>query len=212
VALGFAATEDVFYLISAYDEQGLGYMLGIWFLRVILTGWNHPMFTAFIGIGLAVARLNPNLLVKITAPILGWAVAVILHGVYNGLLSTAEGGVTLLAFCVSWVGWIAVFAIILWAIRGERARNRKYLADEVNAGILSRRQYELAGSALSPTFTRFSALGSGRYWDTRRFFQVCGELAQKKEQLHKYGEERGNPKRIETLRAELERLAPIART
>jgi RsiW-degrading membrane proteinase PrsW (M82 family) len=212
VALGFAATEDVFYLYSGYEEGGWSYMLGLWFLRVVLTGWNHAAFTACIGIGIAIARLNPNIAVKIAAPILGWVCAVVLHGVYNGFLFSADGANALFAFCVSWAGWLTVLALIVWAIRGERARNRKYLAEELADGILTPRQFELASSALTPTFTRLGALGSGHYRDTRRFFQVCGELAQKKEQLDKFGEERGNTARIRSLRTELASLAQVAQT
>ncbi len=210
VALGFAATEDFFYLFSAYDESGWGALFGLFFVRVILTGWNHAMFTAFTGIGIAVARLNKNVGVKILAPFGGWLIAVILHGTYNGLLSTANA-LALAAFCVSWIGWVAIFAIIIWAIRRERARAKKFLYDEVERGIISPAQYRIATSALAPTFTRLGAIGSKHFWDTRRFYQVCGELAQKKEQLEKFGEERGNAKIIETLRAELQNLAHVAR-
>jgi len=43
---------------------------------------------------------------------------------------------------------------------------------------------------------------------TSRFYQVCGELAHKKEQLAKIGDEGGNTAIIAKLRAELQRLAP----
>lgn len=211
VAIGFAATEDMFYLFMGYDESGWGMLFGLFFLRVVLTGWNHAAFTAFTGIGIALARLNKNVLVKILAPIGGWLCAVILHGTFNGLLSTASGGGALLALCLSWIGWLAIFAIILWAIRIERARARKFLREELERGVISPVQYRVATSALAPTFTRFGALGSGHFWDTRRFYQVCGELAQKKEQLEKYGEERGNAAAIESLQAELGKLASVAR-
>ena len=46
------------------------------FFRVIFTGWNHAAFTAFTGIGIAIARLgNRNLAVKLVAPIVGWFIA-----------------------------------------------------------------------------------------------------------------------------------------
>lgn len=211
VALGFAAMEDFFYLFVGYDENGWGYMFGLFFLRVILTGWNHAAFTAFTGMGIAIARLNNNVLIKILAPVVGWAIAVILHGTFNGLLGTGSGAGAVLALCMSWVGWLAICAIIVWAIAGERARARKFLYDEVAQGVISPAQFRIATSALAPTFTRLGALGSGHYWDTRRFYQVCGELAQKKEQLEKFGEERGNVGAVERLRAELTRLATVAR-
>lgn len=212
VALGFAATEDVFYLFSGYQDQGWSYFFALFVVRVVMTGWNHAVFTAFTGIGIALARLNTNIFVKILAPIGGWACAVILHGTFNALLSTASGAGVILAFCLSWLSWIAMFALIIWAIRIERARNRTYLADEVTLGTISAAQYRAACTALAPTFTRLAALGSGHYWDTRRFFQVCGELAQKKEQLARFGDERGNAKKVRELRAELGKLAAVART
>jgi hypothetical protein len=45
---------------------------------------------------------------------------------------------------------------------------------------------------------------------TARFYQVCGELAHKKEQLKKLGDENGNTVIIEKLRTELAALAPQA--
>lgn len=211
VALGFAATEDTFYLFGGYDEKGWGMLFSLFFLRVLLTGWNHAAFTAFTGIGIAVARLNKNVAVKLLAPFIGWSIAVTLHGTFNGLLSLQNGAGALLALCISWLNWLVVLGIIVWAIGRERARAKKFLSDEVQQGILSPAQYRTATSALAPTFTRLGALGSGHFWDTRRFYQVCGELAQKKEQLEKFGEEPGNAKTVETLRAELQRLAPVAR-
>jgi RsiW-degrading membrane proteinase PrsW (M82 family) len=211
VALGFAATEDWFYLFAGYDEQGWGYMFGLFFVRVVLTGWNHAAFTAFTGLGIAFARLNPNVGIKILAPFGGWLIAVVLHAAFNALLSAENGGAVLLALCVSWLGWLAIFGIMLRAIAGERARAKKFLQDEVQQGVISPAQYRVATAALAPTFTRLGALGSGHFWDTRRFYQVCGELAQKKEQLAKFGDERGNTLLVEKLRAELARLAPLAR-
>jgi hypothetical protein len=54
-------------------------------------------------------------------------------------------------------------------------------------------------------------LTTGTFRATARFYQVCGELAHKKEQLAKLGEESGNTRIIEKLRAELAQLAPQAR-
>ena len=43
----------------------------MFFVRVILVGWQHPFYTAFIGIGLAISRLSRNTSIKIIAPIIG---------------------------------------------------------------------------------------------------------------------------------------------
>jgi hypothetical protein len=57
-----------------------------------------------------------------------------------------------------------------------------------------------------------SALLAGSYIKTARFYQVCGELAHKKEQYAKLGDEQGNTGIIEKLQSELVTLAPNART
>ena len=60
-AMGFAAIENVLYIYrNGYQEGGWE---GFWVLvviRVILVGWMHPFFTAFTGIGLAIARMTTD--------------------------------------------------------------------------------------------------------------------------------------------------------
>src|SRR5512134_3899412 len=79
-AMGFAAIENVLYIYrNGYIEGGWE---GFWVLvviRVFLVGWMHPFFTAFTGIGLAIARMSRNVLAKIIAVPTGYAVAVTTH-------------------------------------------------------------------------------------------------------------------------------------
>ena len=84
------------------------------------------------------------------------------------------------------------------------------LADEVTAGALDARQYRTATSLLGQTGVRLRALGSGRFLATRRFYHLCGELAHKKQQLARLGDEGGTTQLIESVREELRRLAPEA--
>lgn len=210
VALGFSATENAFYLIGSFVEKGWGFFFGVFFLRVVLTGWNHAAFTAFTGAGVALARLGRTPLIKLAAPLGGLVLAIVLHATYNAMLATSSGGGLIFALCLSWFGWLVVLALVLFAIARDRTRARRYLADEVARGSLTRAQYRIASSALSGTFARLGALGSGHYWATRRFYQLCGELAQKKEQLEKYGEERGNAAAVASLRAEMTKLSSVA--
>jgi RsiW-degrading membrane proteinase PrsW (M82 family) len=76
-ALGFAATENVYYIYNyGYLESNYSGLLRLAFVRVILVGWQHPFYTAFIGIGLAGARLNRSMAMKLLLPIIGWSLAV----------------------------------------------------------------------------------------------------------------------------------------
>jgi hypothetical protein len=57
-----------------------------------------------------------------------------------------------------------------------------------------------------------NALFSRNYAATVKFYQLCGELAHKKEQFLVVGDETENGLIIQTLRSELSRLGPDAQT
>jgi hypothetical protein len=56
-----------------------------------------------------------------------------------------------------------------------------------------------------------SAITSGTFRSTSRFYQVLGELAHKKDQLQRLGDEGRNTQLIEQLRMEMNQLAPQAK-
>jgi hypothetical protein len=87
---------------------------------------------------------------------------------------------------------------------------KKYLLEEVTNGSMSQAQFNSAVSFFQ-FGARFAALGSGSLRATSRFYQVCGELAHKKNQLAKFGDEKGNQEIINKLQAELKLLAPQAK-
>jgi RsiW-degrading membrane proteinase PrsW (M82 family) len=215
VALGFAATENVLYLyFLGYGEEGVSGLLVLFVVRVLLGGWNHPVFTAFIGIGLAVARLNRAPATRWLAPFIGWCTAVFLHALHNTLASiagAAEGFSGLVVLVAeNWLTWLIVFGIILWAIYREGKGIQLYLREEVEQGIISQQHYDTARSWWGASRARLRALFQPHARATRQFYQACGEIAHKKHQLAKMGEEDGNSARIEDLRAQLARLAPQA--
>jgi RsiW-degrading membrane proteinase PrsW (M82 family) len=213
-ALGFAALENSYYIYT-YGWQESGWE-GFWFLvfvRVILVGWQHPFYTAFTGIGLALARLNRNTFAKLILPVLGYGVAVFAHSVHN-TIATFAGGIEGLVFgtVLDWFGLFMMFCIILWATWYEKRYIKRHLVEEVKLGLISAAQYRTATSAWAQSFAGLTALFSGRYMATSRFYQACGELAHKKEQLQKLGDEGGNTATIARLRAELQGLAPRAQS
>jgi hypothetical protein len=103
-----------------------------------------------------------------------------------------------------------MLGFIIWIITRERNLLKKHLVEEVNNGLISPSQYKTAISFFQAG-THLSALSSGTFRQTSRFYQICGELAHKKEQLVKVGDERGNMQIVEQYRAELSQLAPRAR-
>jgi len=209
-ALGFAASENIYYIYTyGFQESGWAGLLSLTFIRVILVGWQHPFFTAFTGIGLALARLNKNWLIKILAPILGLSMAVFTHAFHNTLAAFLDGYAGMaIGAAVDWTGWLFMFGIVLWAGKNEQGHLKKYLSAELNAGTITPALFRTATSAWRQMFARFTALFSGKYLHTARFFQVCGEYAHKRWQFDRLGDESGNLAILQKLRQELIQLAP----
>ena len=211
-AMGFAAIENVLYIYrNGFQEAGWEGFWTLVFIRVLLVGWMHPFFTAFTGIGLAIARLNHNALVKLIAVPAGYTVAVLTHAFHNTFSTlVGGGGGFLLGLLADYFGYACMLAFIIWMIIHERNILKRHLVEEVRNGLISPQQYNSA-IAFFRTNTLLSALTSGTFRQTTRFYQVCGELAHKKEQLIRLGEERGNTHVITQLRGELVQLAPRAK-
>ena len=211
-AMGFAAIENVLYIYrNGFLENGWEGFWTLVVIRVVLVGWMHPFFTAFTGIGIAIARMSRNMLVKIIAVPAGYIVAVLTHAFHNTFSSLIGGaGGFFVGLLADYLGYAIMLAFIIWMIFHERNLLKKNLRDEVTNGSISQRQYDTAISFFQ-TNAHLSALTSGSFGSTRRFYQVLGELAHKKEQLIKVGDERGNTRIIEHLRGELVQLAPIAK-
>jgi hypothetical protein len=141
----------------------------------------------------------------------GYGVAVLTHAFHNTFSSLiGGGGGFLLGLLADYFGYALMTAFIIWMIVHERSILKRNLREEVTNGSISQRQYNTAISFFQ-TNAHLSALTSGSFGPTRRFYQVLGELAHKKEQLAKVGEEGGNSRIINQLRSELVRLAPMAK-
>ncbi|HEX9943001.1 MAG TPA: PrsW family intramembrane metalloprotease [Thermoanaerobaculia bacterium] len=212
VALGFAATENTLYLLDRAAKSGVEGMLGLWVVRGVLGAWDHPFYTAWMGLGLAAARISRSALVRWLAPPAGWGIAVSAHAVHNGLAtaSSQAADFAVAMFLLDWTGWLLMAVVLAVALWRERRMLQVELADEVARGVLDERQYRTAFSLASPAGARLRALFSGRFLATRRFYRLCGELAHKKHQLARFGDEGGTGPLIEELRQEMRRLAPQA--
>jgi len=209
-ALGFAATENTYYIYTyGFQESGWGGVLSLTFIRVILVGWQHPFYTAFIGIGLALARMYRSWWIRFIAPVMGWSLAMFTHAFHNTLASLI-GGVEglVLGTLFDWTGWLVMFGIIIWATWSDRQAVKKYLAAEVSSGTITPALYHTASSAWLQMFARLTSIFSRRYSKTVRFYQLCGEYAHKQRQLANVGDEGGNQAIIQKIRSEMAGLAP----
>jgi RsiW-degrading membrane proteinase PrsW (M82 family) len=211
-ALGFAATENTYYIYTyGFQENGWNGLLSLAFIRVILVGWQHPFYTSFTGIGLAASRLNKNWFVRIIAPLLGLSLGMFTHAFHNTVaVFLPEGWVGLvIGATIDWIGWLFMFAILIWATWREQQGLKKYLAVAVQAGVISPLLFRTATSAWRQMAARFAALFKGKYLKTVRFYQVCGEYAHKCRQAADLGDESGNDAILQQLRTQMAQLAPL---
>ncbi len=209
-AIGFAATENIYYIYTyGFQQSGFSGIFYMFFVRVILVGWQHPFYTAFTGIGLAIARLNKNPSIKIVAPILGWTLAVVTHSIHNSISTVFQGMQSLaVGILFDWSGWIAMIIFVVWALYREQKWITTQLRDEVANGVITLSQYHTARSAWAQTGSRIRALFGGQYRRIDHFFELTAELAFKKHQAYNLGELEQNQAEIERMRTELGSMSP----
>ncbi|MEJ7846637.1 MAG: PrsW family glutamic-type intramembrane protease [Pyrinomonadaceae bacterium] len=209
IALGFATVENVMYygagLNSAYMEYGtssdaLWSFLFLFTLRGILSPFAHVTFTAMTGIGCGIARESHNTLVKIAMPILGYIIAVLLHGIWNGMgilitifLTTVGFGSTCasiglgdenLGLCGFFTGYLILevplflifIAFAFFLMRRQRKILNDMLAIDVARGLIDNDHLTIATSAFKSSSWLLSGLFSGKFRARSRYLRAIGKL------------------------------------
>lgn len=209
VGMGFAVVENVYYFISVYLESGAGSWTGLVFVRALVFGLNHALYTAMTGLGVAIAWLSRSVGVRIAAPLAGWALAVFLHSLHNVAVSLPGSLAVVVSVLFDWGGLALTALIIIGLLYQERRWMQTYLADEVTRGTLTAEQYTTARSSLRRNQYRLQELardGIGGYRQAGRFYQRCSELAYQKRRFLLFNDPRSGVA-VEQLRAEIETLS-----
>lgn len=174
VGLGFGFTEDFFYFLDRARTRGINDAVDVFLYRRDFFGpavLHHALFTAAFGAGLGAASWSNRRSRRLVLPLVGFAVAVFLHAVNNGLLElvlTLKYGLHEAALWVQGlpVGarvdhtatvvadalrgldylYIAFFivAMTLW-VRYQRRLIDKELQEEVATGLLLENEWLLEG-------------------------------------------------------------------
>jgi hypothetical protein len=116
--------------------------IGVFFVRIPLSGFAHPLFTAMTGIGLGVAARASNPRVRILAPIAGWLTAMTLHGSWNLMAELADRTKQTLIllygyFSVMMPIFFGMVGFALWLRSWEGRLTQRILPEYVRAGWLS---------------------------------------------------------------------------
>src|SRR5215212_1324606 len=198
VGVGFAMTENILYFGQAYLEGGLGEFGTLVLSRAVLGGLGHPAYTAITGaaIGWSRGRYGRGV-ARVIVPILGWALAVILHFLWNGglvltsVLADQDAGLLKLV-AVQTVIVIVPAVLVLYAIARMSARHelailREELRAEVERGTITQAEYE----SIVDAEERQRALAAARVRGGRAlrrrqqaFFNTAADLAFRNHHRH----------------------------
>jgi RsiW-degrading membrane proteinase PrsW (M82 family) len=148
VAAGFAFTENILYFGQALIESG-GVGLGFTFvLRGIMSPFAHVMFTACTGVALGFAARRKGWLKGLGVFLVGLALAVALHALWNGSSFLVEGldGFFLIYFVVQ-VPLFALAVVFVVLLRKSEAKlTRARLGEYAEAGWFSPAEVDMLSS------------------------------------------------------------------
>ncbi|HTJ32077.1 MAG TPA: PrsW family intramembrane metalloprotease [Dactylosporangium sp.] len=148
-ATGFAMVENILYLgFKGYGEtadktgpvSGAAALVGIFIVRILMTGFAHPLFTSMTGIGLGVASRSSTKAVRYLAPLAGLLVAMMLHGSWNFMSVTASTSAWVLLygyFTVMMPIFLCMVGFALWLRANEGRLTERMLGEYARAGWFS---------------------------------------------------------------------------
>lgn len=143
VGIGFAFTENVLYYAGAYagelglGEGGLGSATALFIVRGVFSPFAHPLFTSAIGIGVGIMVSSRRRRIRWLAPLVGYAVAVLLHAAWNGSAFIADGRFFLLTYFFAMVpGFLFLVGLALWFRVREGRMLERSLTDLARHGYV----------------------------------------------------------------------------
>jgi RsiW-degrading membrane proteinase PrsW (M82 family) len=186
VGLGFAMTENIQYYGGAALEGGVPGSLRLFILRGAMAPYSHPLFTSMTGLGLGLATQTGRRALKFAAPVVGLALAMFLHSLWN--LSASVHPLFYLAvyFLVMVPVFIGVLVAVFYGLRREGRIVREQLQIDLGVGLLTPEEIECLCSVRRRMGASLAALRRGGVttWRARRQFHgVASELAFHRERV-----------------------------
>jgi RsiW-degrading membrane proteinase PrsW (M82 family) len=144
VGVGFAFTENILYLASAYmggqgiGAGGIGALTGTFVVRGIFSPFAHPFFTALFGIGIGYAVATRSRFWRVVAPLLGYAAAVTAHAFWNGAAFFGGGQYFAVAYLFLMVpGFLLAAGFAVWVRYREGQMLARSLTDAAQRGFIA---------------------------------------------------------------------------
>lgn len=147
IGIGFAFTENIFYLAAAYNGthgvapdgstiNGAHALTATFIARCLFSPFAHPFFTAFTGIGIGIAVGSRSTGVRVLAPLVGYLVAGLAHMCWNASTIFGPGGFLITYAVVMLPAFCGLVAFAIWARRAERRMLAASLGDAARRGLI----------------------------------------------------------------------------
>src|SRR5438128_8389761 len=180
VGLGFAMTENILYYGRAV-QGGAGSLTLIFILRGMAAPFSHPLFTSMTGIGLGWSRQSDNGFVKVTMPVLGFMLAILMHATWNGS-ATYGGAAGFFAayFLIMGPAFIITLMVIFFSLRREGRIVRQFLYPDCQSGLFDPQEYQKLCSIrgrMGMSWTALTTSGFSNWRARMRCNQIASELA-----------------------------------
>jgi len=159
-AIGFAMVENILYLgghgYAAGADQygpatGAQNVFAIFIVRILFTGFAHPLFTSMAGVGLGVAARSADRWVRWLAPLAGLLLAMMLHGAWNLMPTLVQATGQTLILLYGYIGlmvpiFFAAMGVAVWLRGWEGRLAERILPDYVRSGWLTPPEVASLGS------------------------------------------------------------------
>ncbi|MEZ4664315.1 MAG: PrsW family intramembrane metalloprotease [Caldilineaceae bacterium] len=144
VGFGFAMTENFLYFVSSFDAGSPGQFTFLVFLRSILFGINHALYTGLTGLSFGLARNSPRSYAGWLYPLLGLLAAILVHGLHNFGITLVSASWTNIIFSAALaITGMTLLPVTVWVMwQKQRGILAEELADEVGE-TLSQSEYDL---------------------------------------------------------------------
>ncbi|MBV7335592.1 PrsW family intramembrane metalloprotease [Chloroflexi bacterium TSY] len=185
VGFGFAMTENIFYFMSAFEQGGFPSLTFLIFIRSLLFGMNHALYSGMTGIGLGLARNTTRRKQRAWFIILGLIAAIVAHALHNfGVALTALNPLNLVfSVALATVG-LGVFVIAIWLNwQKERKILRTELAPEIGL-TLSQSEFDRLLQSHNDPFRRLRGKVDSKQLNRNHLF---AELAFRKHRNRQLG-------------------------
>ncbi|WP_432544004.1 PrsW family intramembrane metalloprotease [Kineococcus sp. SYSU DK002] len=188
VGVGFAFLENVLYLGRALGDDQPASLVAVFVMRCLVSPFAHPLFSMAVGVGLGLAARRRSALHRVGAPVLGFAVAVVLHALWN---ASAGAGVATF-FELFLLLQVPVFAAAVAVALAARVREARLIARHlqvyVRTGWLGASEVDMLASGRGRRRARSLASARGgapAARAVREFQEVATELAFRRDRLRR---------------------------